>query len=119
MSFVPARSSRVAQMANTATTVPEEQHFILSSLSPGRTQERLALSVVVALVIGFFIIDGPLSTIQPGRLYAFIPAYATAMVVVDSITAVLLFAQFAILRSRALLVIASGYLFTALSVIPW
>jgi signal transduction histidine kinase len=37
----------------------------------------------------------------------------------DSITAVLLFAQFSILRSRALLAIASGYLFTALIVIPW
>ena len=37
----------------------------------------------------------------------------------DSITAVLLFAQFSVLRSRALLVIASGYLFTALVVIPW
>src|ERR1700738_3705011 len=46
-------------------------------------------------------------------------AYATAMFVTDSITAVLLFAQFSILRSRALLVIASGYLFTALIVIPW
>jgi signal transduction histidine kinase len=39
--------------------------------------------------------------------------------VTDSITAVLLFAQFSILRSRALLTIASGYLFTALMVIPW
>jgi hypothetical protein len=37
----------------------------------------------------------------------------------ESIIAVLLFAQFSILRSRALLVIASGYLFTALAVIPW
>jgi signal transduction histidine kinase len=35
------------------------------------------------------------------------------------ITAVLLFAQFSILRSSALLVIANGYLFTALVVIPW
>jgi hypothetical protein len=34
------------------------------------------------------------------------------MLVNDSITAVLLFAQFSILRSRALLAIASGYLFT-------
>jgi hypothetical protein len=41
------------------------------------------------------------------------------MFVIDSITAVLLFAQFSILRSRALLVIASGYLFTALILIPW
>jgi len=33
------------------------------------------------------------------------------------LTAVLLFAQFSILRSRALLAIASGYLYTALIVI--
>src|SRR5260370_17456578 len=56
---------------------------------------------------------------QVGRIDAFIPAYAAAMFVIDSITAVLLFAQFSILRSRALLVIASGYLFTALILIPW
>ena len=41
------------------------------------------------------------------------------MFVCDSITAILLYAQFSILRSRAVLVIASGYLFTALILIPW
>src|SRR5260370_34238474 len=41
------------------------------------------------------------------------------MFVTDLIPAVLLFAQFSILRSRALLAIASGYLFTALMLIPW
>src|SRR3979490_2842653 len=106
-------------MVKTAATVPEEQHFILSSLSPSRAQKRLALVLVLALLVAFLITDGALSTIQLGRIDAFIPAYATAMFVNDSITAVLLFAQFSILRSRALLAIASGYLFTALIVIPW
>src|ERR1700731_2034374 len=106
-------------MVNTAAVVPGEQHFILASLSPGRAQRRLALAVVLALLVAFFITAGPLSAIQSGRIDAFVPAYATAMFVTDSITAVLLFAQFSILRSRALLVIASGYLFTALIVIPW
>jgi signal transduction histidine kinase len=41
------------------------------------------------------------------------------MFVCDSITAILLYAQFSILRSRAILVIASGYLFTALILIPF
>src|SRR6202022_5059961 len=86
---------------------------------PGRAQERLALAVVLALAIVFFITAGPLSTMQLGEIDAFVPAYATAMFVVDSITAVLLFAQFSILRSRALLAIANGYLFTALILIPW
>src|SRR6202048_2541529 len=106
-------------MVKTAAIVPEEQHFILSSLSPSRAQNRLALVLVLALLVAFLITDGALSTIQLGRIDAFIPAYATAMFVNDSITAVLLFAQFSILRSRALLAIASGYLFTALIVIPW
>src|SRR6202048_3698792 len=106
-------------MVNPAAVVPEEQHFTLVSLSPGRAQRRLAFAVVLALLGAFFITAGPLSTIQSGRIDAFVPAYATAMLVIDSITAVLLFAQFSILRSRALLVIASGYLFTALIVIPW
>jgi signal transduction histidine kinase len=106
-------------MVKTTTVVPEEQHFILSSLSPSRAQKRLALVLVLALLVALLITDGVLSTIQLGRIEAFIPAYATAMFVNDSITAVLLFAQFSILRSRALLAIASGYLFTALIVIPW
>ena len=56
---------------------------------------------------------------QTRRIDAFLPAYLTAMFVCDSITAILLFAQFSILRSRAILVIASGYLFTALILIPY
>jgi signal transduction histidine kinase len=107
-------------MVNAAAVVPEEQHFTLTSLSPGRTQRRFALAVVLALLgAAFFVAAGPLSTIQAERIDVFVPAYATAMFVIDSITAVLLFAQFSILRSRALLVIASGYFFTALIVIPW
>jgi signal transduction histidine kinase len=39
--------------------------------------------------------------------------------VTDSITAILLYAQFSILRSRAILVIANGYLFTALIIVPY
>src|ERR1700687_1364368 len=106
-------------MVKTAVVVPKEQDFILSSLSPGRAQRRVALAVVLALLVAFFIMDWPLSSIQLGRIDAFVPAYVTALLVIDLITAVLLFAQFSILRSSALLVIANGYLFTALVVIPW
>jgi signal transduction histidine kinase len=106
-------------MVKTAAVVPEGQHFILSSLSPSPAQRRLALAVLLALVAAFLTTEGLLSTIQLGRIEAFVPAYATAMFVSDLITAVLLFAQFSILRSRALLAIASGYLFTALIIIPW
>src|ERR1700716_175439 len=100
-------------MVNTDTFVPEEQHFILSSLSPGRAQKWLAFAVVLALLVAFLVTAGPLSTIELARIDAFVPLYATAMFVTDLMTAVLLFAQFSILRSRALLVLASGYILDA------
>jgi len=106
-------------MLNTAAIVPVEQHFILSSLSPSRAQRRLGVAVVLALLFAFAITEGLLSSIHLGRIDHFVPIYATAMFVTDSITAVLLFAQFSMLRSRALLAIASGYLYNALIVIPW
>jgi hypothetical protein len=106
-------------MVKTASVVPEERNFILSSLSPSRAQRRLALAVVLVLLVALFISEGPLSTTQTPRIDAFVPAYATAMFVTDLITAVLLFAQFSILRSPALLAISSGYVFTALILIPW
>jgi len=50
------------------------------------------------------------------RIDAFLPTVVAA--VIDFITSVLLFAHFSIYRSRALLTLASGYLFTSLIVIP-
>ena len=83
-------------------------------------QKRLAFAVVVGILVVFALITfGPLKGVHLGRVDAFVPAYATAMFVCDSITAILLYAQFSILRSRAILVIASGYLFAALILIPW
>jgi len=107
-------------MSDVAVVIPEEQRLFLSSLSPGPAQKRLALAVVVGIVVVFVAITiGLLSGAQARRIDAFLPAYLSAMFVCDSITAILLFAQFSILRSRAILVIASGYLFTALILIPY
>ena len=107
-------------MLMTTATVPVEQHLIPSTLSPGPTQKRLALAVVLVILAVFVSITaGAFSGVHLRRVDAFVPAYATAVFVCDSITAILLFAQFSILRSRAILVIASGYLFTALILIPF
>jgi PAS domain S-box-containing protein len=106
-------------MMKTAAAAPQEQDFILSSLAPSLAQKRLALGVVLVLLVAFLLTAGPFSSVQLVRIDAFVPAYASAMFVNDSITAVLLFAQFSILRSRALLAIASGYVFTALMLVPW
>ena len=107
-------------MLKTAAPVPEELDLILSSLSPGPAQKRLALAVVLGIFVAFVLVTvGVLAGIHPRRIDTFMTAYLTGMFVCDSITAVLLFAQFSILRLRATLVIASGYLFTALVLIPY
>src|SRR5262245_7506141 len=105
-------------IVKTPPAAPEGQHFTIASLPPSPAQRRLALGVVLALTAGFAVTAGPLSTVPLPRIDAFIPMYGAAMFVNDSITAVLLFAQFSIRRSHALLAISSGYLFTALILIP-
>ncbi|VIO71789.1 Sensor protein FixL [Bradyrhizobium ivorense] len=99
--------------------VPEERPLTLVTLPPSRTQRRLALGVVLASLVAFSIVAGPLSTFQLPRIDAFVPCYGTAIVVNDLITAVLLLNQSAISRSRATLAVASAYLFAGLMVIPW
>ena len=107
-------------MPDAAATGPEDERFVLSSLSPGPAQKRLALLGVLGLLAIFALITvGALSSLHLPRIDAFVPVYTTAMFVNDSITAILLFGQFSIVRSRGILVIASGYLFTALILIPW
>jgi len=106
-------------MMKTRSAASEGQDFTISSLPPSPAQRRLALSVVLALMAASVVAVGPLSTVPLPRIDAFVPMYAAALFVSDWITAILLFAQFAILRSHALLAISSGYLFSALVVIPW
>lgn len=55
----------------------------------------------------------PFAKLPLGKVWAFIPAYQSALIVNDLITAVLLFGQFYILRALALLALAAAYLFTA------
>lgn len=98
----------------------DEQRLVLSNLSPGPAQVRLAAVLVVATSVVFALITfGPLKGVHLRRVDAFIAFYLTCMFACDLITAILLYAQFSILRSRAILVIASGYLFTALALVPF
>ena len=97
----------------------EDQHFVLSSLPPSPGQKRLALGIVLGLMVALYLVTGLFGGIQLGAIHSFVAVYTTGMFVTDSITAILLYAQFSILRSRAILVIASGYLFTAFLIVPY
>jgi Membrane-associated sensor, integral membrane domain len=95
----------------------DEQHLLLATLPPSKGQVRLAIGVAavlfVACAVTFPFINAPLP-----RADAFIPSLETAIAFTDLVTSVLLFAQFSIIRWRALQVLASGFLYTALIVIP-
>jgi len=106
-------------MAAPATTgALDEQQILLSTLPPSRGQKRLALAIVL-LLLAAFCATVPFATVPVGYIREFIPAYATAMFVISSITSALLFVQFSVVHSRALLAVSGGYLFSALITIPW
>ena len=94
-----------------------EQPFLLATLPPSVRQIRLALGLVVALLVAF-VATAPFAKIQLSRIESFIPALEASILFNDLITAALLYSQFSIVRRWELLVLASGFLFTALIVIP-
>ena len=90
---------------------------VLTAAAPGRRERVVA--VIVMLVSAFTLAAVAPSARTPlGELKPFIPAYQSALLITDLITAVLLYGQFGRSRSAALLVLASGYLFDAVIIIP-
>src|SRR5215472_4502078 len=86
--------------------------MLLSTLPATRRDRTAALGVVAVSALLFAVIV-PYAGTPLMQVPAFVASYQSAVAVNDLITAVLLFSQFAVLRSRALLLLASGYLFTA------
>ena len=94
----------------------DERNIFVSTVPATRRDRRAAL-VVVGVSAVLFACAVPFAGVPLAPMPAFVASYQSALAVNDLITAVLLFSQFAISRSRALLLLASGYLFTALAAI--
>lgn len=93
-------------------------HVLLADLPPSSGQTRLARAFAIALSIVFAALV-MFADQRLARVDVFIPITQTAILLNDLITAVLLYSQFAIVGRSALLILASGYLFSALLVIPY
>jgi signal transduction histidine kinase len=106
------------EAAAPTTGVLDEQQVLLATLPPSRGQKRFALAIALVLLAAFCA-TLPFATMPLRYNREFIPAYATAMFVISFITSALLYVQFSIVRSRALLAISGGYLFSTLMTIPW
>jgi signal transduction histidine kinase len=86
-------------------------------LPPTHGQQRVALIIALTLLVAF-VITLAFIDVQLPSLNAFIPVVDTILFINDLITAVLLYTQFSVVRSRALLVLAMGYLFNAVIIVP-
>ena len=90
----------------------DERGAFFSSRCVERRDRQLALIVVIfsALVFGAV---APFARVRLPEVPLFVASHQSALALNDVITAVLLFAQFGMLRWRVLLLLAGGYLFTA------
>src|SRR5215831_16245799 len=86
---------------------------LLVTIPPSIGQRRVAGMFMLALLASV-LVTWPFATVKLPAIPAFVPIIAAALFISYGVTAVLLFGQFSILRHRALLVIASGYLFSGL-----
>lgn len=93
--------------------VTRSDAFLLTEARPARAQRRLAGYIGAALLIGFVLVM-PFRERRLPAEPAFIPIIDTLLFINDLVTAVLLYAQFAVIRSRGLVALAMGYLFAAL-----
>src|ERR1700749_2869126 len=83
----------------------------LSTRAATRRDRSLALAVVGVSAL-LFALAVPFAAMPLTPIPAFVASYQSALAINDLITAILLLSQFAILRSWAMLLLASGYLFT-------
>ena len=90
---------------------------IFLSTMPATKRDYTLASAVVGVSAVLFVAAALFARVPLAPVPAFVASYQSALAINDLITAVLLYSQFSLLRSRALLLLASGYLFTAAAAI--
>jgi PAS domain S-box-containing protein len=103
--------------AKTMHGVVGERQIFISTVLVQRRDRQLAIIIVLSSLT-IFVGLIPFARLPLPQVWAFIPIYESALIISDLITAILLFAQYNLLRTRSLLVLASGYLFTAAMIVP-
>jgi signal transduction histidine kinase len=97
--------------ANSVQKDGQEFPLVIATMPATDRQWAIAVGVVILLIVAAAVI-APFANIQFPQVDAFIPVVQTVVSVADLVTATLLFAQFSIQPQRALLALASGYIFS-------
>jgi len=95
----------------------DQNEVVLANLPAGRTERRIAL-VIGLVLLGIGVVVIPFGRMQLPESTAWVAITFPFFFVADLITWFLLISQFKIVGSRALLVLASSYLFTGVMTIP-
>jgi len=85
--------------------------LVIATMPATERQRAVAVGIIILLIVATAVI-APFASIQLPQVDAFIPVLQTVVSVADLVTATLLFAQFSIQPQRALLALASGYIFS-------
>src|SRR5215212_9066890 len=104
------------RLQGTTVQVDSDRSIFLSTL-PATRRDRTAALAVVGVSSVLFAGAAIFARVPLAPVPAFVASYQSALAINDLITAILLFSQFGLLRSRALLLLASGYLFAATAAI--
>ena len=91
---------------------PDYDFPIVIATMPATSRQRRTALTVVVVFFAVALIVAPFADVQVGRIDSFIPVLQTVLSLADLITATLLFTQYAIQPQSALLVLASGYIFS-------
>lgn len=97
---------------------PTGRRRSLLSTAPATPSDRRLALVTILLSSLLFIVAAPFAREQLASAAAFIPAYESALTINDLLTATLLYVQFVVSRSLAMLTLAGGYVFCAFITIP-
>lgn len=92
--------------------------FLLTKTPISRGQWRLAVGVLVALLAAL-LVTAPFAQVPLENTEGLLLVYATAVFIVELITAALLLALVSVQRSLAVLALSIGYLFSGVMVLPW
>jgi len=95
----------------------DKQRRFLATAIATKADQRVAAVIAIAAFLAF-LAAVPFVRVPLAKMPAFIPSYEAALFFIDLITAALLYEQSVRLRSTAVLVLASGYLFDALIIVP-
>jgi hypothetical protein len=89
----------------------KEVPVLIASMPASPEQRWTAFGVIIFLSVVFALVT-PFARIQTAPVVAFIPVVQSIICFADLITAVFLFAQYSIQPQRAILALASGYIFS-------